>query len=1035
MIVHMEPPPGPFPVERNTRPYAYVCHASADAYRVYEIIRELHLAGFRIWYFEDGMKADLSWPQQNADAIDGCRVFIIFTSAVSVSRPDTMDELTMAHNANKPLLQIQLEHLTMPRGMALFLERPQAIMAWRKDRQSVVSEAAQFLGAHGLEPSHDAVEDRSEAVPPPSKVVIPPRSRGKRPVSISDTFANRVGESELLATAVGRQLARLNGDEAIEEGVFPNILVFHGRSGLGKTGLSIRLEMWATGKPLEHSEWGLWPHRPVTPVRWNFNDSAGGVRLDSLLVILREALAGTGMTPMAFDLALASYLEAARPGTDASGLSLSGGAADGVLRSLQRIAVELTLSVPGVITASEVRRIRDGVIGVDDRRSLERFDGFPALLDELRQLPQGSQSRDLAADVMYMLTQELAYIRQVLEPPVLVFFLDAFERLQRQESPFAQAAITSLIAAMPYGLFVITSQDALDWHEPNRTYLEHCGPHAWPGLATGDGQHMLNRLSDEDTRHLYMTHRDINRWHMSEELVGQLVKRSNGWPMHIEAVMQLTRSLENQQPGRSFSATDLDRDLPQVVMGLMETLSARERNAFRAACVLPFFDVELAAAVMAGDCPDRDGAVAGAIRHALVESNPGSLYPYRVHDEIREQVRRDRETPGFWGDGDWRAAAQRGIDEAKRRVTASHSGLSDSAEMEATALAIRLAYEWSLPIDDLPLLVTEGPTIGGLSPLLPMPSPSHALSEAGTLLSFIHAIALPYSASIDALASVYAAQSPVAQYAGRWRAYRLRDIRRYDEALEQLRELIIRFPENTYNKYQYAITLRQCRRFHDGLKYVANHTPDRLAEYSRAVERQLGILDIDPSLSTSSLEAETSKRFRAEREVTELRRRSQVEWVAPEEVQPILERAISRRSRVDQRQCLAMLGYTCLDRPSDFEPLLESIKRLMRSYDSVSDTIVHLLALRALLTGAPDDARSAHDAFDGGSFRGSGWISVEVWLEQLGYPLPQVPTQWTIPYDQVRSNWLSIADGIIERAKAHASESFAPSLKSLLAGT
>ena len=789
----MEAPPGPFVAERGPQPYAYVCHASIDAYRVYEIIGQLHLDGFRIWYFEDGMKADPSWPEQNAEAIDGCTVFIIFTSAVSVSRPITMDELTLAHNANKPLLQIQLEDINMPRGMAMFLERPQAIMAWRKDRLSVVKEAEEFLRAQGLEPSSGAVADRPVAAPPVSKVGMPPRSHGERPVSISDTFANRVNESGLLAAAVGRQLARLRGDEVIEQDVFPHVLVFHGRRGLGKTGLSRRLETWAAGKPLDHNEWGAWPHRPITPVRWNFNDSAGGVRLDALLVVLREALAETGVIPMAFDLALASYLEAVRPGSDASGLSLSGGAADGVLRSLQRIAVELTLSVPGTLTASEVRRLRDGVLGAGDRRDLQKFDGLPILLEQIRQLPQGTQSAERVADLMYVLTQELFYINQVAEPPLLVFFLDTFERLLRQDSRFAESAITSLIASMPYGLFVITSQDALDWHEPNRTYLEYCGPHAWPGLASGEGQHMLDRLSDEDTRRLYTTHRSINRWQMSDELIEQLVHRSNGWPMHIEAVMQLARSLESQQQGRVLTAADLDRELPQVVTGLMETLDARERNAFRAACVLPFFDVELAAAVMAGDGLDREGAVAGAIRHALVESNPGSLYPYRIHDEVREQVRRDRETPGFWGDGDWRAAAMRGLDEAKRRIGDCHVHHADAAEVEAIALAIRLVYDWDLPIDGLPLMVTEGPTIGGLATRLPPLPDCTPSTPAVGLIRFVVTHAMPIGASIpvfDALYQEYKHNPDLAYAIGRFYAYRLRVLGRYDEALAIFSELI-----------------------------------------------------------------------------------------------------------------------------------------------------------------------------------------------------------------------------------------------------
>ncbi|MDR0784129.1 MAG: toll/interleukin-1 receptor domain-containing protein [Propionibacteriaceae bacterium] len=1029
----MEPPSGPFPVYRGSEPYVYVCHASVDAYLVFEVIRELHLAGFPLWYFEEGMKADPSWPDQNARAIDGCAVFLIFTSAISVSRPDTMDELTFAHNARKPVLQVQLEELTLPRGMALFLERPQAILAWRKDRDAVVEEAIAFLQAHGVQPIASQPLLPRGSVLLPSTEGMPPRSHGRKVVSISDTFANRVGESELLATAVERQLARLRGDETIEEGVFPHILAFHGRSGLGKTGLSQRLESWATGKPLADNEWDSWPHRPVTPVRWNFNDSAGDVRLDRLLVALREALARTGIVPLAFDLALSSYLEAVRPGSAERDLSLSGGAADGVLRSLQRIASELSWSPPGSLTATEVRRLRDCVVSADDRGSLARFEGLPSLLEQLRQLGPGDQGPELVAEIMYLLTQEIFYITTPDDRPALVFFLDTFERLQRHESRVAESAITAMIGAMPYGLFIITSQDALDWHETNRTYLEHCGPSAWPGLASGDGQHILDRLSMEDTRRLYTTHREINRWHISDELVEQLVKRSDGLPLHIEAVMQLARRLERQQPGRVFAAEDLDQDLPQVVNRLMATLSERERNAFRAACVLPFFDIKLAAAVMAEGGLDREGAVEGAIKHALVESNPGSLYPWRVHDEVREQVKRDRETPGYWGAGDWEAAAERGINEAKRRVDVAHQGSLDSAEIEALVLAIRIAYEWDVTNAGLEARLLDAPTVGGLSPLLPVPPATKENNDATALLRYIHAIALPFAAGADALKPIYESSAAVASYAGRWRAYRLRDIDRHSDALSQLKELDERYPGNDYNRYQYAITLRGYRRFEDGIQHVAKHTPNRMASYSRSIERLHGLFKTDSSPTQAHLATDKSKRFQAEREVADLLRRSRLEWVSPAEVQAYLDRAVNRRARGDHRTCLMVLGYTCLAQPTSFGALVANVNELMRSYDSTASTVAHLLALRALLTGSNADAKAAHDAVNTDAFRGAAWISVEVWLEELGYPLPPVPTQWTIPYEDVRKNWLEIAYGIIERAKTHAPDDLPQGMESLTA--
>jgi hypothetical protein len=115
-----------------------------------------------------------------------------------------------------------------------------------------------------------------------------------------------------------------------------------------------------------------------------------------------------------------------------------------------------------------------------------------------------------------------------------------------------------------------------------------------------------------------------------------------------------------------------------------------------------------------------------------------------------------------------------------------------------------------------------------------------------------------------------------------------------------------------------------------------------------------------------------------------------------------------------------VLGYFLLAQPEAFADHIDRTQQLKRSYDSASTSVAHLLALRALMTGSAEDAQAARDAVDEISGRGAGWISTEVFLEELGHPLPPVPTQWTIPYDQVRRNWLNIADGIIERAKAQA---------------
>lgn len=127
------------------------------------------------------------------------------------------------------------------------------------------------------------------------------------------------------------------------------------------------------------------------------------------------------------------------------------------------------------------------------------------------------------------------------------------------------------------------------------------------------------------------------------------------------------------------------------------------------------------------------------------------------------------------------------------------------------------------------------------------------------------------------------------------------------------------------------------------------------------------------------------------------------------------------RSRPGIRRCLRALGYFYLAEGGGLEGIVERVQRTMEEDESVDHTAAHLLALRARMTGASADIERARKAARTG-LRVPEWIPTEVWLEDLGHPLDPVETQWLIPYEQVRDNWLRIGDGIIERAKKNATD-------------
>ena len=69
----------PFEAYSGNEPYIFVCYAHKDSNLVYQEIKELHNAGFRIWY-DEGIGVSSEWPEEIARAVLGCSIFLVFIS-------------------------------------------------------------------------------------------------------------------------------------------------------------------------------------------------------------------------------------------------------------------------------------------------------------------------------------------------------------------------------------------------------------------------------------------------------------------------------------------------------------------------------------------------------------------------------------------------------------------------------------------------------------------------------------------------------------------------------------------------------------------------------------------------------------------------------------------------------------------------------------------------------------------------------------------------------------------------------------------
>ncbi|MFT4125859.1 MAG: toll/interleukin-1 receptor domain-containing protein [Gordonia sp. (in: high G+C Gram-positive bacteria)] len=1011
-------PRPPFPAYQGDDTYAFASYAHADAHLVFPLLTQLHEDGYRIWY-DEGIEPTDEWAETISDRIARCTVFCLFVSKVSVARDGVANEIHQAHGAGRPFLAVYLEPTELPRAIDHVTGTRQAITDHTLPRDALLVKIRRGFEKCDLAagPSPATVSGPPPA-PPRVRGLMPARPRIQAPPPVTARFADRVPESEALIAAVRRQRRRLADEEEIRPEEFPTVLVFHGGSGLGKTGLSRRLELWADGRLAGPHDWGEWPLPPIVGVRWDFHESEGNIDLVGLLVSLRTALAETRQTWTAFDVGLAAYLEKVRTGGQ-EGLGLTGDAAEGVRRSFQIVAAQLRLGPPSELTAGDVRRIVAAVSAASDRGPLAHHDQLPRVLDGVRRISAGNQAPDVVADLLYLLTQEIYFIEPA-ERPALVFFLDPFEKIQRQRTRQSEATIAEFVTCLPYGLFVITGRDHLGWADVTRTDLPIAGPRAWPGLVGASSpeprQHLLGRLSDVDTRHLYTSRCDAEDWRMSGALIDALVDRSAGVPLHINAILALAQNLENDSPGREFTSSDLDTELPEVVTRLIATLDADEAEAFRAACVLPGFDVELAAAV--GQVPR--GAVQRAILYSLVEEDSSATYPFRVHDEIRQLVQRDRTTRRCWSGGDWRIAARRGMVEALARVGAGLHRDSDHDQIAGLELAIRLGHEWDIYEPGLATLIQNGPTIAALAPRIPSAG-LRQTSDADDVIRWIQAIALPFAESAAALGRIRPRNSEIARLVARWRLIRLRLLSHQAQSIAAAEALGREFPEHSADAHlQHAITLRLFRRFRDSLDVMERWRPDALSRARQVIDRFHGLPASDPATFRAYRDGKTSARLRLELDVRELVHRARHATVTMRETRMLMERTVDLQARTDTENCLMVQGYLSLARAADFAAVLAELDEHEAAAGVPTTYAAELRALRALRALATRDPADLDDAIDHlvvPQDRKAGWIPAEIWLAELGHPLPELPAQWLIPFPQVRDNWLRIADRIIRRAQ------------------
>lgn len=407
----------------------------------------------------------------------------------------------------------------------------------------------------------------------------------------SDFFVDRVDQSEAFSESVLAMHRRLNDLEPdIEQR--DNVLVFYGHGGIGKTSLSHRLQKWIAGH-IEAPDWGPPPHlggRTVVTARWDLSNENGTLVPIKLLRDVRTALHGAKHSWPGYDLAFSLFQQRVEntekvsygSGLNAtaildSALSDLGGALD--LFGAAGIATAST-SLLGVIAQRTRTKARTNA-------AIARHEDYVKLLRACEHdAGAAHQPLELIEGLAWTLTEEIDAIPSE-KRPLLIVFVDPFEKVQGREAGSGEDLVSLLAYALPLCLFVVTGRGRLTWHRQESAQLYAHSSTAWTSLTATVGheprQHIVGYLSREDATDILTHFQQSEGLPFTVALIAEMVDSTKGLPIHIDALASAART-KVAEGAIELTLNDLGKDLPDVLNRLLDDLPVAQAHAFRTAC-------------------------------------------------------------------------------------------------------------------------------------------------------------------------------------------------------------------------------------------------------------------------------------------------------------------------------------------------------------------------------------------------------------------------------------------------------------------
>lgn len=848
---------------------------------------------------------------------------------------------------------------------------------------------------------------------------------GKR---YDNIFVGREREALYFKHALMKHKAALScgegvGDKNVE--CATNVIVFHGMGGVGKTTLSRELENWVNGKR-GNSDWGCIEEGTDVTARIDLHRSQGNVDPLELVLAIRRMLGRVKKKWTAFDWILATWWASAHPGEEEFPHVSVSGSKDlmgSVMAAVSNALVDLgVLSTVGVVTAWGAKKAARSFVKQKDHRTaikaVANQEWFRNLLSRCADLPtRDSPHHELLIEAICFLGQEMDSMPRC---PLAVIFVDAVEKLQRARDGRreGECVLQELIWNLPQVLFVVTGRNRLDWGVMGRNNLTHVGPGVWPGLSGSDGgsdQKSLTMLSRDECREYVQSIAGKDGLVVSNEVMAELIESSGGLPQYLKLALDVAHRYKDNGFG-GISKEAVSGSLGDLVELVLEGIPEDERRALRAAAIFSRFDCGLVAVAAQVD----QGCVERAMTRSLIEVDFNeSLFPYRMHDAVREAIRHAGvHVEGGWSENDWRCAAHRGLGELELRVENLAAEGKTRSLIRSISMAITLVSDEDVRAgcdsggfvqeDWLRKAVVEGPSIQGLYPYIPTTSST----EYGQgFIDFISARIeqVPFETRIRHLKRLAYSRHPLARSAFHHWGYILRLQGKFDEAVTVF-DKAIAVKRTQVCLYQRRLTMLMGRRFvealHDDLEW-RELTEDRRKGVKVGVDYWHGVPGEKCVRNLKFYDKRLEQgRFREAYEY-----RADVLWQKEFYYSGSSESRIvsfvSDMEAVGYRHGVigGLLALTLHDPfKSDKDGIIDRLEAMSSGVPHRWVTFAKVAS--AWARGDRNQIIQIVESLRGFNHPHSGWIPTEMLLEYLGFDVLSPGAQWIDPIDDVRQRWV-----------------------------